>query len=704
MLTPRGFALEEEITLGWLFDLRGPLSAPAEVAVISMDRRSVEAFGQFKKIRDWPRFLHAELIDRLIHLRAAVIVFDVFFESPHGDDSLLVAAMARAGRVALFQNLTRERVGQAVLEKLINPTPGLFAAASGAGPFPLPKVPNRVDQFWTFAGSGNWMPTLPLVALQMLVLQSIPYADFVALLQAGGVRENLPSTVARPQELLQLMTELRSRFSEDSALAERLMMTARANALSNKGRDRLQALIKAYHGANTRFLNFFGPPATVRVYSYHEFWQDDAIKNLDLAGKVVFVGGLELSPEQPDRFYTVYSRGDGVDLSGVEVMATAFANLLGDSTIRSLGPGASLGVVLSFGIMLGILVYRSRGAYVVGVAVLAIILYLGLALLCFTRANLWLPLFTPLVLQAPLALMLGLLLQYLAARRERENAVQALLSRVPEKAAQRLIERSDPALPELIYGACVCSDVTGYAGLAERLPPQRLAMLTNEYFTLLGERIKRYQGQMLVIVGDGLTSLWSALHPARDVRLQACMAALEMLDAVEAFNHRHPEYQFPTRIGLHAGWVALGDIGGGGHYVYGVAGDIVNTASRIERLNKKLGTRLLAEHAVVTGLDELLLRCVGNFQVPSKMGALTVYEIVARRQDASSAEKWLCAEFASALALFVAQRWADAARRFEQLVNDYPQDGPCRFYLEYSLRYSAMPPPTHGSLIQFADK
>ena len=51
----------------------------------------------------------------------------------------------------------------------------------------------------------------------------------------------------------------------------------------------------------------------------------------DLQGRVVFVGYSDLfEPDQPDRFYTVFTGSDGIDLSGVEIMATAFANLLMD--------------------------------------------------------------------------------------------------------------------------------------------------------------------------------------------------------------------------------------------------------------------------------------------------------------------------------------------------------------------------------------
>ena len=90
-----------------------------------------------------------------------------------------------------------------------------------------------------------------------------------------------------------------------------------------------------------------------------------------------------------------------------------------------------------------------------------------------------------------------------------------------------------------------------------------------------------------------------------------------------------------VRIGLHAGLVFLGNMGAGGRFAFRVMGDIVNTASRIEGLNKYLGTRLLATEEVVAGVDGLLLRPLGDFRLKGKQGVASVFEIMALRDGAS---------------------------------------------------------------------
>ena len=117
----------------------------------------------------------------------------------------------------------------------------------------------------------------------------------------------------------------------------------------------------------------------------------------------------------------------------------------------------------------------------------------------------------------------------------------------------------------------------------------------------------------------------------------------------------------PTRIGLHTGWTMLGNVGGKGHFAWSVVGDIPNTASRIEGLNKHLGTRMLASGTVVGDLDELLTRRVGRFRLVGKADAIDVYELLAPRGKATPEQHSLADRFAEALEICEAGRLGEAA-------------------------------------------
>jgi adenylate cyclase len=127
-------------------------------------------------------------------------------------------------------------------------------------------------------------------------------------------------------------------------------------------RRMITALAALYAGPSNRYLNLYGPPGTIRTIPYHALvgndGQNEASSSLDLSGKVVFIGYSDLyEPDQPDRFYTVFTGSDGTDLSGVEIMATAFANLLRDDALRQSGPAFSAVLLFGFGCALGAGVY-----------------------------------------------------------------------------------------------------------------------------------------------------------------------------------------------------------------------------------------------------------------------------------------------------------------------------------------------------------
>ena len=137
----------------------------------------------------------------------------------------------------------------------------------------------------------------------------------------------------------------------------------------------------------------------------------------------------------------------------------------------------------------------------------------------------------------------------------------------------------------------------------------------------------------------------------------------------------------------------VGNVGGSGHFAYSVVGDAVNTAARLESLNKQLGTRILASDVVLAEPGDLLYRPLGRFLVFGRTRPLAIAELLGRRGDPH--DRALLAGFAAALACFEAERWAAAAAGFEALLADHPDDGPTRFYLERCRRYqcgAALPP------------
>jgi adenylate cyclase len=156
-----------------------------------------------------------------------------------------------------------------------------------------------------------------------------------------------------------------------------------------------------------------------------------ALQHVDLKGKVVFVGYSDLAePEQPDRFYTVFTDADGVDLSGVEIMATAFANLLTDRSLRLSSMAMTLTITLVFGFTVGAALYLLPALIGVAFGLAVSFLYVAAAQWSFNAADLWLPLAVPILVQMPLATLVGVMGQYLVERREEDE--RAISHYLPE--------------------------------------------------------------------------------------------------------------------------------------------------------------------------------------------------------------------------------------------------------------------------------
>ena len=714
--------LEEDFELKWLFHLRATKEGPPEVVIVAIDDQSARELGLSSKPSEWPRLLHARLTDRLVRLGAKVIAFDLTFDTPSREpvnDVEFAAAVNRAANVVLVDSLRKETVGQKaghpageiVIEKVTPPIPVLEEAALAHAPFPLPKD-SRVDTYWTFKTSAGDSPTLPVVAFQIYAFAA--YRDLVGLLDRVDPKLGIVPP-AGPRELISsvdgggLTGKLRHAFGRDPHLAERLL-----HALGDAGdefapdsRRLMRSLVSLLLSSEVAYLNFYGPPRTIVTVPYHEVVAADSVSRTDASpradkrfdGKAVFVGFSAFTQPEQDRirddYRTVFSQASGLDISGVEIAATAFANLVEDRPVRPVPFSAQLAIVAFWGLALGAVCRMLRPGLAALFVVVVAAVYLYVAVDQFDAASVWLPLLIPLGVQAPLALFGGALLNYRDARRERKTIKEAFGRFVPEKIVDRLVENVGPAgaADQLVYGACLATDVEGYTQLAETMTPRELAQLMNAYFGEMFKPVERLGGVVNEVVGDAMLAIWAAPTADASVRRQACAATLEIFEALDRFNQaRAGTAPLSTRFGLHSGQLLIGSIGASKHYEYQAVGDMVNTASRIEGLSKYLGTRMLASQATVEGLEEFLVRPVGSFVLAGKSAAVPVVELGASAQSANPRMIALFEQFAAALEAYRSRRWAEAVRRFSEIIGAYPEDGPSRFYLRRCERYVKRPP------------
>jgi adenylate cyclase len=581
------------------------------------------------------------------------------------------------------------------LERLAPPLPSLAEAAAGLAPFPLPKVPVRVSRYWTFkAGAGN-APSLPVVAFHVYGREA--HGPLVALLQTVGASAPDGSSLESPglhssghaEHTVRALREAVERDPATRARLDRAIAHAPSPSATAQERRLLELLARLYAGPDAPYLDFYGPPRTVATTPY-----DLALARLagtgealDVRGKAVFVGlSAYTGTEQRDGVNTVFSQPNGLDLSGVEIAATAFGNILEGRAIEPPPAGAQLALALGWGVALGLITWRLGALASAALLLLTGLLYLLFALNRFSATGLWLPVVGPLVVQMGVAFATSVFSKHRDTRREREHLATALARYLPPRIAEELAREIGDvrATDQLVYGACLSTDAHQYTALSENMEPAELGAFMNEYFAVLFEPVKRHGGLVQDVLGDSMLAVWATTEPDLSLRSRACLAALDISSAVDRFNVGSGRMALSTRVGLHSGRLLLGSVGAMDHYEYRAVGDIVNTATRLEGLNKHLGTRILVSADVLHGLDGLVTRELGAFLLAGKSRPVLAHELIGRAADVSARDRERCAIFAEALAAYRRGAWSEAMRLWREALRAHGgDDGPSQFYLRW---------------------
>lgn len=704
---PAVLELDESIGLRLLFAARGPRSPPEQVVIVNISRDAAAGVGQTGETDEWPRALHAALIDSLKAAHAAAIAFDLMFDESRADDARLAEAMRRTGNVLLVERVVTENLTEGVLDERRLPVASLNDAALASAPFTLPVVPIRVSQFWTFGRASGDTPSLPALALQAYLLQH--YEEFITLLNgaAPALVSGLPSTrneLVESHEIGAIMGRIRGEFQRDAKLADELRAALRGRQ-PDAIKAALTSLVELYAGSDSHYLDYYGPPRTIETIPYDR--ASASPDELNVAGKMVFVGYSEPRPsEQLDFFYSVFSQRSGANLSGVEIGATAFANLLERRSVVPLPMPAHLLLVLGWGTLLGMLVAASPTRRALALGFVAAVAYAAWAYWLFAEQAQWWPLLVPLFVQVPAAIVVAVRMNYSAITRQRERVQRALGYYVPKTVVNRLAEQSVTAETsrQLLQGTCLFTDAEEYTTVSETLRPEDLASLMNDYYKVMFGVVAEHGGLVADTSGDSMVAIWATAEPTTESRKQACRAALAIVDAVAKFNEHRGAQQLPTRVGLESGELLLGNIGAEQRFEYRAIGDIVNTASRLQGLNKLLGTRVLVSEATIAGIPGIIARQVGTFLLRGKKVPVRVYEPLSFEVADNGSRGDLVASFTAAIADFEQARWPDAHRAFTAILERFPDDGPSEYYAALSAQYATEPPPAWTGAVSVAIK
>lgn len=352
--------------------------------------------------------------------------------------------------------------------------------------------------------------------------------------------------------------------------------------------------------------------------------------------------GVDIAGDNPLRGRTVLVGGTFVDgrdihrtpyglMPGVEIQANIVHMLATGSLVRPAGWLAGFGVQLLAILVAGLVMVAMRPLWGTAVCLAgALLLGVPASYLAFSRGGYWVDFLLPVAVTS----LLGVGADVLSKRRLRD-ALGRYVS--PEVAAR--VERNPGDLEgERRQVSILFTDLRGFTTLSERMAPEQMAARLTEYFDAMTSAIFVRRGMVNDFIGDAILAVFGApLDDAEHAR-HAVLSALAMGETLARLNERWSAEGLPALrmgVGIHTGEVFAGNVGRAGKVKYAVVGDTVNLASRVEGLNKEMGTTMLVTEATyrAAGLD-LEVEDRGLVSVKGREEPVRVYEVIGLRGTA----------------------------------------------------------------------
>ena len=609
---------------------RGDVRAD-EAVLVYMDDPSYEALGQPLNA-PWDRTLHARLVERVTAAGAKVIVFDIVFTDPNTNnpaaDVRFAEAMKKSGRTILAADNV---LTENKHKKIYRPFDLLLDGAAGMG-------------------SAETLPDSDMVIRKHTPEEQIPSLSWAAadFLQPGAIPPEGPGGVAR-------------------------------------------------------WVRYYGTPGWLPSRSYHLALDPQKTPDEFFRNKAVFVGGrllTKMAAHRNDEYANPFSfwitrslaeDGGGFFSAGVEVQATKFLNLVRGDWLRRLPSSGERGLIAAVGLLFGLGLVRLRPFLAIALALAGMASLAGGFYLLFTQKLIWFP-WLILILQVLVALAWSVVfnsVQFYVEKRMMERTLAVYLS---PKLVKKFARRPELLLPgaEKQIITIFFTDIADFTSLSQGMDSDKLAEFMNHYFQeAVSKCIHQTDGTVVKYIGDAIFAFWNAPEEQVDHAWRACEAALRFRELGGSEMRGRP---VRTRIGIHTGEANVGNFGSRERVDYTALGENVNLASRLEGLNKYVGTENVISLDTKAAIgDRMITRRLGKFRLKGFDREVETFELVGRTELAEPTRAWREA-FEQALRNYEEANFEFARMGFDRTLEMKPGDGPSQFYLKRLDELVSLPP------------
>ena len=399
------------------------------------------------------------------------------------------------------------------------------------------------------------------------------------------------------------------------------------------------------------------------------------------AGKIILIGAVLPGA---DRHRTPFAAAEGAQtgaLPGVLIHAHALAQLLDGRKPPKLGAAAVAALILlmaAVGMLFAAidmpLALKSAGFLI------AVVLYWVGGFAFYRYGGMMLPLLTP---SLGFAASSGVGIAFLGRRdRKQKKFIRQAFSRyVSPSIVDKLV--ADPSQMnaggerrELTY---LFTDLANFTSLTEKTEPAVLVPLLNEYLSEMCRILFKHGATNDKIVGDAVVGFFNAPIAQEDHPSRAVAAALELDEFGQAFIEKQAGLGLTlgiTRIGVHSGVAVIGNFGGENFFEYTAHGDMVNTAARLESVNKHLGTRICISGETAGRCPGIAFRPVAELVLKGKTESIQVFEPLAEGWTDSPAAAAYLEAYEKML-----RNDPGAGEAFQEVIRISPDDALAKFHL-----------------------
>jgi adenylate cyclase len=350
-------------------------------------------------------------------------------------------------------------------------------------------------------------------------------------------------------------------------------------------------------------LNYRGRAKTIPMVSLGDM-MTGKVKPEQIRDRIVLIGNVAESGK--DFFITPPSAGqaDG-RMPGVIIHAQAVSMFLdaasGKRGLFWFWSEVAEGFwVLGWSVLGGILAARSRNpVFLLTATPISFLALVGFCGFCFLQ-NGWVPIVPP-ALGFLLTLGSGVSYSAQQAQRQQQMIMRLLGQSTSPEIADTLWQRRDELLKngrlpgQQLTATLLFTDLKGFSAISELYSPERILNWLNEYLDAMAQLVQQHQGIINKFTGDGIMAVFGVPIPheqpleiQQDAR-NAVDCAIAMEKALVTLNQQWQTQGLPEvqmRVGIYTGAVVVGSLGSPIRLEYGVIGDGVNIASRLESFDK----------------------------------------------------------------------------------------------------------------------